>query len=48
METLQLASLGLSVLNVSILGGVFFRLGKVLARIEEHHRRLKTLEGARV
>lgn len=46
-EGLQLASLSLTVLQVGILTAVFFRLGKLCARIEEHHRRLMALEQTR-
>lgn len=44
LDPLTVISVGASVANIGLLGGIFYRLGLLVGRVEDHHRRLSTLE----
>lgn len=44
MDPAAVVTVGLSVLQVGILAGIFFRLGALGTRQEDHGRRLEALE----
>ena len=46
LSTTQFVTLlGLSGAQLATLAGIFFRLGRLGARLDDHDRRLRTLEG---